>query len=118
MQVKQVFTAYNQEQNSETTLLRYSPFCRIELTLEESDGEQRPTCPNCHFVQFRNPSAAVVVIIERDGQILLGRRAGRFETGKWCLPGGFIEWEEDFLTAAIREVKDEEQSGCGDPVDL
>ena len=27
--------------------------------------------------------------------------------GQWCLPGGFIEYEEDFLSAAIREVKEE-----------
>jgi ADP-ribose pyrophosphatase YjhB (NUDIX family) len=48
-----------------------------------------------------------VVLIERDGQVLLGRRSGRVGTAKWGLPMGFIEHDEDFLTAACREVKEE-----------
>jgi ADP-ribose pyrophosphatase YjhB (NUDIX family) len=58
-------------------------------------------------VQFRNPSPGVVVLIEQDGQVLLGRRSGRVGRGKWGLPMGYIEYDEDFLTAAIREVKEE-----------
>jgi ADP-ribose pyrophosphatase YjhB (NUDIX family) len=67
----------------------------------------RPTCPDCAFVQFRNPSTGVVVLIERDGQVLVGKRSGSFGSGKWCLPQGYIEFEEDFISAAIREVKEE-----------
>jgi ADP-ribose pyrophosphatase YjhB (NUDIX family) len=48
-----------------------------------------------------------VVLIEQDGQVLLGRRSGSYAAGKWGLPQGFIEFDEDFLTAAIREVKEE-----------
>ena len=59
------------------------------------------------FVQFRNPSPGVVVLIEKDGQVLLGRRSGNYGAKKWGLPQGFIEFDEDFLTAAIREVKEE-----------
>jgi ADP-ribose pyrophosphatase YjhB (NUDIX family) len=58
-------------------------------------------------VKFRNPSPGVVVLIEEDGQVLLGRRSGGYGAGKWGLPMGFIEFDEDFLTAAIREVKEE-----------
>jgi 8-oxo-dGTP diphosphatase len=58
-------------------------------------------------VQFRNPSPGVVVLIEKDGQVLLGRRSGSYGAGKWGLPQGFIEFDEDFLTGAIREVKEE-----------
>jgi ADP-ribose pyrophosphatase YjhB (NUDIX family) len=48
-----------------------------------------------------------VVLIERDGQVLLGRRSSSYGAGQWCLPMGFIEYDEDYLTAAIREVKEE-----------
>lgn len=107
MQVKQIFAVYDREGNHQARLFQFCPYCQTELILVESGGEARPECTNCGFVQFRNPFPAVAVIIERDGKILLGRRAGRFETGKWALPGGFIEWEDDFLAAAIREVKEE-----------
>jgi 8-oxo-dGTP diphosphatase len=70
-------------------------------------GQQRPACAKCGFVQFRNPIPGVVVLIERDGQVLLGKRAGGFGKGRWGLPQGYIEFDEDFLSAAIREVKEE-----------
>ena len=48
------------------------------------------------------------MLIEQDSQVLLGKRAnGSFLAGKWCLPGGFIEFEEDFIFSAVREVKEE-----------
>jgi 8-oxo-dGTP pyrophosphatase MutT (NUDIX family) len=46
-------------------------------------------------------------MIEKEGQVLLGKRGGGFGKGKWGLPQGYIESAEDFLTAAIREVKEE-----------
>jgi 8-oxo-dGTP pyrophosphatase MutT (NUDIX family) len=48
-----------------------------------------------------------VVVVEKEGCVLLGKRRGGIQKGKWCLPQGYIEFEEDFLTAAIREVKEE-----------
>lgn len=107
MQVKQVFAVYNRGEHPQPKLFKFCPTCQTKLVLVERGGETRPACPNCGFVQFRNPFPAVAVIVEKNGLILLGRRAGRFEIGKWALPGGFIEWEDDFLTAAIREVKEE-----------
>jgi ADP-ribose pyrophosphatase YjhB (NUDIX family) len=58
-------------------------------------------------VQFRNPVPGVVVLIEKEETVLLGKRRGGFGAGKWGLPQGYIEFGEDFLTAAIREVKEE-----------
>jgi ADP-ribose pyrophosphatase YjhB (NUDIX family) len=48
-----------------------------------------------------------VVVIHREDQVLLGRRSGKFGKGKWCLPQGYVEFDDDFLTAARREVKEE-----------
>jgi ADP-ribose pyrophosphatase YjhB (NUDIX family) len=30
-----------------------------------------------------------------------------FHGGKWCIPGGYMEFDEDFLTAGRREVLEE-----------
>jgi len=48
-----------------------------------------------------------VVVIEQDGAVLLGKRSGSFGAGKWCLPQGYVEFDDDFLTAARREVQEE-----------
>ena len=48
------------------------------------------------------------MLIVNDGLVLLGKRAEKsFEAGKFCLPGGFIEFDEDFLAAGAREVLEE-----------
>jgi ADP-ribose pyrophosphatase YjhB (NUDIX family) len=59
-------------------------------------------------VHPRNPYPGVVVVIEDAERVLLVRRMPRsFQGGKWCLPGGFIEYGEDFLSAGHREVREE-----------
>jgi len=107
MQIKQVFTNYDVKENAHHGQFKYCPFCGTQLSLKEKGGIQRPACPNCGFVQFRNPIPGVVVVIEKDGQVLLGKRAGSYGKGQWGLPQGYIEFDEDFLTTAIREVKEE-----------
>jgi 8-oxo-dGTP diphosphatase len=107
MQVKQVFANSNETEDVDIGQFRYCPFCGTRLSLKVKGGRLRPACPGCGFVQYRNPIPGVVVVIERDGYVLLGKRGGDFSEGKWGLPQGYIEFDEDFLTAAIREVKEE-----------
>jgi ADP-ribose pyrophosphatase YjhB (NUDIX family) len=107
MNARQVFYTYRARKDDTPGHFRYCPLCGTALALRERGGRQRPACPNCRFVQFRNPSPGVVVLIEKDGSVLLGRRAGGYGAGLWGLPQGFIEYDEDFLTAALREVKEE-----------
>ena len=107
MQAKQVFYTYSGKEDGDLVQFKHCPLCGTHLVLKEKGGKPRPACPNCHFVQFRNPFPGAVVLIEKDGQVLLGRRSGSYGAKKWGLPQGFIEFDEDFLTAAIREVKEE-----------
>jgi len=107
MQVKQVFSTFGGQEDGSRGQFKYCPFCGTHLALKEKGGKQRPACPNCGFVQFRNPVPGVVVLIDKDGDVLLGKRRGGFGEGKWGLPQGYIEFEEDFLSAAIREVREE-----------
>ncbi|MBU0495309.1 MAG: NUDIX domain-containing protein [Chloroflexi bacterium] len=47
------------------------------------------------------------VLVVAGTQVLLGKRGGEPGQGTWSLPSGYIEYEDDFLTTAIREVKEE-----------
>jgi 8-oxo-dGTP pyrophosphatase MutT (NUDIX family) len=48
------------------------------------------------------------VLVAQEGRVLLGKRSSKsICPGLWCLPCGFVEYEEDFLTAAVREVREE-----------
>jgi ADP-ribose pyrophosphatase YjhB (NUDIX family) len=50
----------------------------------------------------------VHAIIERDGALLLVRRAPHLlEGGKWGLPGGFLDRDETLVEGALREVREE-----------
>lgn len=50
----------------------------------------------------------VHAIVEMDGKLLLGKRTGDLlETGKWGLPGGFLNRDETAGQAAVRELKEE-----------
>jgi ADP-ribose pyrophosphatase YjhB (NUDIX family) len=107
MPIKQVFSAYECQNEGQAGHYTYCPLCRAELSLADRGGQFRPTCPGCGFVHYRNPLPGVVVVIENEGNVLLGKRSGGFGAGKWGLPQGYIEFDESFLTAAIRETRDE-----------
>lgn len=67
---------------------------------------------NCYFegskklVHLRHVVVDMLVI--ESNKILLVKRAGPWvETGKWALPGGFLDRDETSQEAAVREVKEE-----------
>lgn len=63
------------------------------------------------FVDFipENESVGVCVILidKWTDEIYLSKRKGSYETGKYCCPGGMVEPNEDYISALIREVKEE-----------
>lgn len=47
-------------------------------------------------------------IVEKDGAILLEKRTGDIlESGKWALPGGFLERGETVTEGTLRELREE-----------
>ena len=56
-----------------------------------------------------NESVGVCVILidKWTNKIYLAERKGNYETGKYCVPGGMVEPNEDYISALIREVKEE-----------
>lgn len=56
------------------------------------------------FVKSRGYKGAGCIVVNKDGQILLGRRS---DNGLWCTPGGHVDEGESFEQAALRELKEE-----------
>lgn len=50
---------------------------------------------------------AIFCKINTDYYVLLIERANSPYKGKWAFPGGFVDMDEDLLTAAYRELKEE-----------
>lgn len=52
--------------------------------------------------------AVVHAVVERDGALLLVRRAPHLsEGGKWGLPGGFLDRDETLVDGVLRELHEE-----------
>lgn len=84
----------------------YCPMCAAPLERRPLGERVRPVCPACGYVQYRNPAVGVAVIVRRGDCILLGRRSGSY-AGAWCIPCGYVEWDEDVRAAAAREFAEE-----------
>jgi len=87
--------------------MNYCPQCGHALEDRFAFGKMRRACPACDIVYFQDPKVAAAVLVERGGQVLLVRRSIAPEQGKWSLPAGFVDAEEDPRQAAIRECLEE-----------
>src|SRR6266568_4867429 len=107
MQPEQIVTAYDRFAAPESPGFVYCPKCAANLSIV-GGTQERQSCPSCGWVYYRNPAPGVVILISRENMVLLGKRStSSYAAGAWCLPGGFVEYDEDFLSAAIREVQEE-----------
>ena len=95
------------EEGKNKKLHSFCPRCGNRLASATVEDLLRPVCPSCGYIQYLNPSPGAVVLIEREGTVLLGKRRGNVRSGKWSLPGGYINFDENFLSAAHREVLEE-----------
>ncbi len=88
---------------------KFCPVCGGEFTLkiEHPGAPKRLTCQKCGFVFYINSRPAVSAIIEKNGEVLLARRAVNPQKGEWDAPGGFLEAGEDPLKGLKREMKEE-----------
>ena len=81
--------------------------CGSPLEVRVVDGREVEACPNDDFVLWRDPKVVAAVVVEVDGKIVAGRRAIEPGYGLWCLPGGFVDQNEDPAAAAVRECREE-----------
>lgn len=86
---------------------RWCPRCASPMETTCEGGAERPACPECGYVQYLNPAPAAAAIIRDGERICLVRRKYPPREGQWTLPAGFMEYDEDPETTAVREVKEE-----------
>ena len=88
--------------------LKFCPYCAGRFERKHVEGRDRLVCKSCNEIYYQNPlPAATALVLNRDNQLLLGKRAVEPAKGAWCLPGGFIEIDESMQQAALRELKEE-----------
>jgi ADP-ribose pyrophosphatase YjhB (NUDIX family) len=83
---------------------RFCPFCASPLSPPVGS---RQGCIGCGTPYYLNAAPCVAVLVERDGSVLLARRGVEPALGRWDLPGGFCEPDEEPELAALRELREE-----------
>ncbi len=88
---------------------RFCPLCGQEMGILETDGRLRKVCPDtsCGYIFYQNPVPAAGAVIVENDSILLVRRAHPPKIDWWCIPAGFMEWDEHPTETAVRELKEE-----------
>lgn len=84
----------------------YCPKCGGKLSINKTKDKNRPKCIECDFIFYQNPIVGVASIIIKDNLILLGKRKSSYK-GKWCIPCGYVEWDEDVYDSLKRETFEE-----------
>jgi len=91
-----------------TVDFKYCPLCRTSLVKRFIDNLNRKMCESCGWINYKNPLPAVAcLVLNKKKELLLVRRAIEPFIGEWCLPGGFIEFNETIPIAGKRELKEE-----------
>ena len=86
---------------------RFCPCCGGSLATRRRGDRDRLVCRKCRRVLYVNPAVGVAVVIRRGHEILWGQRAGGPYAGSWCIPCGYVEWNEEVRAAAAREFLEE-----------
>ncbi|GAC1509391.1 MAG: NUDIX domain-containing protein [Candidatus Dormibacteraceae bacterium] len=81
--------------------------CGTALVRRVIEGREVEACPKDSFVLWHDPKVSTAVVVEAGDGIVLGRRAIEPGYGLWCLPGGFVNDDEDPGEAAARECLEE-----------
>ncbi len=81
---------------------KHCPACGVEV-----DAVLPYQCSSCSTWQWANPKPCAGALVERDGQVLMLKRAFDPWNGHWDIPGGFVNDGEHPALGAQREVYEE-----------
>lgn len=86
----------------------FCPKCGARLEMRLLRERSRLVCVSCGYIMYENPIVGVAAIVLEGDKILLGRRAaGSTYPGAWCIPCGYVEYDEDVQDAIRREFFEE-----------
>ena len=80
---------------------------QVHREIPAGDNRERWMCDDCDYIHYQNPRIIVGCVPERDGKILLCKRAIEPRKGYWTVPAGFMELGETMADGAARETKEE-----------
>ncbi|MBK7641817.1 MAG: NUDIX domain-containing protein [Planctomycetes bacterium] len=87
---------------------KHCPLCAAALVQGALEGRARVHCSVCSFVLYENPAAASAgLVLDGERRVLLVRRAIEPFRGRWALPAGYQEIDEEPAQTAVREVREE-----------
>lgn len=93
--------------NQPAGAVQYCAYCGTKLELRERFGKLRPVCAGCGHTVFFDPKVAVVAFVTEGDHVLLVKRLNEPGRGKWALPAGFVDADEDPQAAVCRETEEE-----------
>jgi NAD+ diphosphatase len=70
------------------------------------EGGYSRRCPRCGASHFPRTDPVVIMLVEHDGRLLLGRRPG-WEQARYSVLAGFVSPGETLEEAVVREVREE-----------
>jgi ADP-ribose pyrophosphatase YjhB (NUDIX family) len=79
----------------------------VSRRIPAGDTIARWVCGTCEAIHYQNPRVVVGCIPQRDGRILLCKRAIEPRYGYWTVPAGFLEVGESIAQGAARETREE-----------
>ncbi|RKX24609.1 MAG: hypothetical protein DRP45_07835 [Candidatus Zixiibacteriota bacterium] len=88
---------------------KFCPRCGKVLQKITIEDRIRVHCPDseCGYIFYQNPIPAAGAIIVENDQVLLVKRAYPPRINWWCIPAGFMEWDEHPSETAVRELEEE-----------
>ncbi len=89
--------------------MKYCSNCGAEVSRKTpaDDTHERWVCDACGKIHYQNPLLVVGCVPEKDGRILLCKRAIEPRYGRWTVPAGFMELGESLAEGAARETLEE-----------
>jgi len=91
---------------------RFCPNCGTATRVAEAGYSRR--CPSCGAVHFPRTDPVVIMLVESDGRLLLGRHAG-WPPPRYSVLAGYVAPGETLEEAVIREVREESGIDVRDP---